>query len=515
MKRIFWLGAHKLLVKTELARLRSLGYEVFNTPYNTPVPDQSANRNWDSNQKTTLPKDVFDKLAHYNFFYNSVSDDIGHILNTYFDAVVVTIHPWWLSEIMRVYTGKILYRTYGQNEILSAELTHYEAITRIQNRKNFYFLPFHEATIRDEDDWLKSKATVVPYCLDPDILERQDQWKASDPKNQKVMVTCPNINNPFYLDHYKYLKKNFFEDTYRFFGVQLSKIPDPQIMGTIPYSELTLFFKQAVGFMYTYKNPRVCYLPPIEMMFVGGPVIYPEGCLLDRMIGTKVGSFKDEAEAKALVRRLLENDQILIKQLQDQQKKIVDYYHPNFVWSVFDKVMVELIEKPEVDESRGQLSNDKRQKTLVFENYEKVREHLIKHLETDDKIFCKQDIIENYFWFRAERHLRIRNVSQNVVNFSKRIERGEFIQELLRTEPQLTKDLPAPTLGPQNKHFKQLKYIVLRLRDRSGLVSVYHESKRVIIRLKQKLKSLCIHLTFKFWLVTNKTFDRHTNFEIK
>jgi len=45
-KRIFWLGMHKLLVTTELNRLRMLGYEVFNPPYLSSIIDQSAVRDW-------------------------------------------------------------------------------------------------------------------------------------------------------------------------------------------------------------------------------------------------------------------------------------------------------------------------------------------------------------------------------------------------------------------------------------------------------------------------------------
>src|ERR1043166_1809004 len=48
--RIFWLGAHQLLVNTELARLRQLGYEVFNPPYLSHVLDQSALTSWNRGQ---------------------------------------------------------------------------------------------------------------------------------------------------------------------------------------------------------------------------------------------------------------------------------------------------------------------------------------------------------------------------------------------------------------------------------------------------------------------------------
>src|SRR5205823_5769956 len=108
--RIFWLGAHQLLVNTELARLRQLGYEVFNPPYLSHVLDQSALTSWNRGQPSTLPPDVFERLASYNFFYNTLDPEIADILNDYFDAVIVTIVARWVMEILRVFRGPILFR---------------------------------------------------------------------------------------------------------------------------------------------------------------------------------------------------------------------------------------------------------------------------------------------------------------------------------------------------------------------------------------------------------------------
>lgn len=108
-KRIFWMGMHKVLMQTELPRLRELGFEVFNPPYLSEVVDQSATLDWDSNQESTLPKDVFDKLSKTRFFYNSHSEETAEILNEYFDAVVVTINPDWLKEMLAVYEGPLIF----------------------------------------------------------------------------------------------------------------------------------------------------------------------------------------------------------------------------------------------------------------------------------------------------------------------------------------------------------------------------------------------------------------------
>ncbi len=496
--RIFWLGAHKLLVKTELQRLRSLGFEVFNPPYNTPVPDQSSQKVWDAQQPSTLPKSAFDHLAKYNFFYSTIDDQTAKILNDYFDAVIVTIHPWWLSEVLRVFKGKVIYRTYGQNELLSEELTRYEAVTQIKNKKDFYFLPFHAQTVADEDDWLKSRALVVPYCIDPDILSREKTWQVDGSKNNKMMVTCPNINNPFYLDHYNYLKKNFSEDTYRFFGVQLSKIRDPQVMGTIPYKQLTDFFVQANGFLYTYKNPRVCYLPPIEMMVVGGPVLYPKGCLLDRMIPNGNGAFVDEAHAKSMVEKLLHLDRPLIQSLQTEQRQVVDLYHPEKVWPIFDREMLSIL-------NSKASTVQKFESVFVLPNYEKAREYLKANPQAPEQVLTQQDVIENYGLFRLQRRLRVEIVSHSVVNFSLRIEKGEFIQHLVDTPILESTQMPPQKKSTATKLNTQIKYLMFRVRDRLKAKVYHHRITQKIIRLARVGS---VRLAFAFWLIKARWIDR-------
>ncbi len=496
--RIFWLGAHKLLVKTELVRLRTLGYEVFNPPYNTPVPDQSSQMNWDSSQPTSLPPHIFEKLSKYNFFYNSIDEEITEILNKYFDAVVVTIHPWWLSEVLRVYKGKVIYRTYGQLEILSEELVNYEGITQILNRDNFYFLPFHEKTITDEDQWLKDKATVVPYCLDPSIYTRTGDWNKNSVKNRQMMVTCPNINNPFYLDHYNFLKKNFPEDHYLFFGVQLAKINDAQVVGTIAYERLQKYFSESAGFLYTYPNPRVCYLPPIEMMVVGGPALYTKGCLLDRMIldGQGHGAYSSIEEAKALTQRLFEQDHEFIRLLQKEQENVAQYYNPEYVWPIFDKIMKNILE------SKPQQKILKNEVTVVGD-YRAARNYAnSKDYQNENKVLTKQDVLEKVMLFRLERRFRMNKVRNSVVAFSKRIEEGEFVRDLIEK-----KATAAAATGveqkakPRNRVVSQCIYLLYRVKDR---IKLYLSKVKTKVRSGYYLiRRISFHVSFLIWLSLN------------
>lgn len=345
-KRIFWFGMHKVLVQTELRRLRILGYEVFNPPYLSSIQDQSANLDWDNTQQSSLPKDVFAKLASYNFFYNEITAEIAEILNKYFDAVIVTISVRWLASVVKVYHKRIVFRTYGQHLSLCEEFSNEGLLFDVASRKNFFFVPHADEALRGEHSWLKERAIVVPYCLPDDIFEHTSEWSGHDVGVPgEIAMSCPNIGNAFFKAHYEFLKKNFSQDHYRFYGVQLGEIKDGQVVGTLSRTELIRRFKHAAGYLYSYTDARVCYLPPIEMMVLGGPVLFLKGSLLDSYFKDGApGRCLDVEEAHLKSAQLLRRDQNFIDALLESQKIVVNRYHPEFVWPIFDDFFTRLFD---------------------------------------------------------------------------------------------------------------------------------------------------------------------------
>lgn len=343
-QRIFWLGMHKILVQTELPRLRALGYEVFNPPYLSSVKDQSASLDWDSNQFTTLPLEIFEKLSRYNFFYNYISLEIANILNAYFDAIIVTISPAWLVEVLKCYKGKVIYRVYGQHYLIGQELFNNKLIHTIVDRDNFWFVPHAAEAVRDEDSWLREREEIVPYCLPSDVFQLQDSWGHTEQRQPKIALTCPNISNAYFYEHYKFLKRNFSQSCYQYYGVQLDKIKDPRVVGTLPRNELLSSFQHVSGYLYTYTDQRVCYLPPIEMMVLGGPVLYLKGSLLDSYFkSVSPGRCASIEEARKKSKWLIQKDQKFINDIIESQKEVRERYSPDYVWPIFDAVFQKIL----------------------------------------------------------------------------------------------------------------------------------------------------------------------------
>ena len=342
--RIFWLGMHVVLTRTELPRLRGMGYEVFNPPYNSPVYDQSANLDWDREQATTLPREVFSELASYNFFYNAISPRIAELLNEHFGTVIVTINPDWLKDTLAAYNGRIIYRTYGQVGTLSEHLWAVGCGRKIMERDNFSFVPHAAEVAAGEQAWLKERMKIVPYTLPLDTFEHRDTWNIDAPHDGQIMATCPNIANGFYAEHYRFLQTHFPDKFLRLYGVQPTHIDDPRVVGTLPRPELLSRYRRASGYFYSYDMPNVCYLPPIEMMTIGGPVVFLRGSLLARYFQPGApGAARDPLDARRLMKRLIDGDRSYIQDVLESQREVRKRYAPEHVHPIFDETISELV----------------------------------------------------------------------------------------------------------------------------------------------------------------------------
>jgi glycosyltransferase involved in cell wall biosynthesis len=336
---------HVVLTQTELPRLRSLGYEVFAPPYLSKVYDQSANRNWDAKQPTSLPPEIFEKLSKYRFFYRSIEPEIAEILNTYFDTVVVTISTQWLRPILETFKGKIIYRVFGQIEVLSNQLFNSGKFRAIQERENFWFVPHCEESVTEEHSWLKERMKTAPYTLPYDVFTVKDTWAGEPDRWPEIMASCPNIYNVFFKEHYRYLNERFPEKFIKLYGVQPKPVSDFRLIGTIKREKLFNAYQKSAGYLYTYKEPNVCYLPPIEMMTIGGPVLYLPGSLLAKYFGKSgsPGLCRTEFDAKKNMRRILTGDQRYISEVIASQSEVRKRYDPQHVYPIFDQVFREIL----------------------------------------------------------------------------------------------------------------------------------------------------------------------------
>lgn len=350
-KRIFWLGMHKILISTELKRLRMLGYEVFNPPYLSPIIDQSSILDRSAQINSTLPPEAIATLSATNFYYNRISPEVAEILNYYFDIAIITINPVWLKNFLKAYHGKTIYRVYGQHYRLSEYIVNNKILDLISEREDFWFCPHHKEALHTEDLWLKRfKIRIIPYCLSDDIIALENHWGFRDPYHSvpeynDLGLMCPRIlDNDYYNRYYKLIKKYFSDEQFKIFGSQIVPISDPQVVGTLERETFLKRFSQLRGFIYHFKDPIVCYLPPIEFMTLGGPVVFLKGSLLSRYFSQPPpGEAKNFSMLIKLAQQLKSGNLKFINEIIKSQEEVRALYHPSTVWPLFDDAMTEIL----------------------------------------------------------------------------------------------------------------------------------------------------------------------------
>ncbi len=343
--RIFWLGAHKVLKFTELRDLRTMGYEVFNPAYITPVYDQSADLRIDDDQPSTLPPEIFAELLTYNFFYNEITPRIFEILNQYFDGAVVTLNADWLKAFLVGYEGPVVYRVYGQHSPLSETLIHNGLWRTVIERPNFSIMPFCRESIEDEHRWCVDLCThVVPYQIPDDVFERTGAWRQT-PKRREIATSIPNIQNPYFAAAYARFDAHYPHRVFRIYGPQRNAPADSRIVGSLARPTLLDRFAAAAGYLYDFRD-AVCYLPPVEVMQLGGPVLYAPGSLLSRMYeGATPGLVRDQAEAEKKIRHLLKGDRGFVDEVVAAQEVVRRRYDRALVQPMLEDAFAALFNR--------------------------------------------------------------------------------------------------------------------------------------------------------------------------
>ena len=340
---------HQILKPTELRRLRNLGHEVFNPPYISDVFDQSADLSLDADQPSTLPRDVFDVLHRYNFFYNSISENISEILNTFFDLVIVTINPDWLAAVVRAYNGPIVFRTYGQPYSMSSHLVNSGLWKELRSRDHFSIMPFAAESVENEHTWfLDLCSEIVPYQIPDDTFAYTQRWNRGRSRSE-IATNIPNIQNPYYANVYHHFHSDFPQRYLRIFGPQRELPADARVMGRMDRSSFLKRLSESAGFLYPYRDD-VCYLPPIEMMQIGGPVVYLPGSLLAKFNDASNPGFAvDAQDAGSKINRLVSGDRVLAAEIISAQDPVRRRYDRDIVGPIFDKAFTRIVgsaEKP-------------------------------------------------------------------------------------------------------------------------------------------------------------------------
>lgn len=343
VRRIFWLGADKVFHRTELCQLREMAFEVFSPPYISSVHDYSADRMVDREQQTTLPLNIFLKLMATDFSGMNLTPEITDILESYFDAVIIAGNPACLRSFAGIYRRPIILRTYGRDQNLSEYFINAGLWERLVGRDNFTVVPFCPEAVEGENRWFRDLChEYVPYQLADDVYAHSGLWNRVE-RDPIIATSMPYLEDPAHRAAYEAFNTTYPHKVFRIYGSQRSRHPDTRVVGEIERQAFLRSLAGSSGFFHPHEE-WACDLSPIEMMELGGPVLYAPGSLLTHLYGEQTpGLIDNKVSGERKLRYLLNDDAHFISEVIASQEPVRQRFERTCVRPAFKEVFSRLL----------------------------------------------------------------------------------------------------------------------------------------------------------------------------
>lgn len=348
-KRILWLYNHSTLMKSEVAILRDLGYEVY-VPKVIPF-DVSVAVDWESDKLLTIPAEAIEILNKVDFYGASIPREAMNVMNQYFKMAIFGIFVEPLKSLALGYKGIMIFHPFGLEDGASytkiiehtAGIWLLKRLEQIGNR--FWFGQSYENLMEIECDFFQKRTINLPIgMLDTKIV---DKWHGSA---KKILFVCPRIRiNSYYEKIYKQFKEDFKGLPYSIGGAQPIPVEgDKTILGFLPQKEYEDLYPSHSVMYYHSTNKRHVHYHPFEAVKCGLPLVYMAGGLIDELGGRDLpGRCKTIKEAKDKCRRIIKGDKRLAEKIRSTQGVLLEMMSYDYCKNEWAKAL-QIIEKNSV-----------------------------------------------------------------------------------------------------------------------------------------------------------------------
>ncbi|HEF4759233.1 TPA: glycosytransferase [Pseudomonas putida] len=320
--RVMWLLNHGSARKFELPMLKAIGITEIFLPKSFPqeIGFRSASVDYSEDEKLTIPLEDLEILNAQNW-YGSPTKEAWSIANKYFDVCFFICHSTgFMNEISRSFEGAAIWRAYGLDKSLNyaeiVKVQHYgsQSVKRLGRRLWFGIAYDHLAII--EPLYLQKRQVFLPLGLSNCNIN--DTWRGRD---KVIFFVCPDIGfSSYYKDVYDDFKRNMGEFPYKIGGSQPIEVDDPDVLGFVTNEEHERNMTESRLMFYHSSEPNHIHYHPYEAIRVGMPLVFMAGGILDRMGGIGLpGRCESIAEAKDKIRRILNDDEKLIRNIRESQ----------------------------------------------------------------------------------------------------------------------------------------------------------------------------------------------------
>jgi hypothetical protein len=329
--RILWVLNHKTLMPFETSALIELGYEVFVPKIIPATGFRSGAVTFEFDHSLTIPPSDLARLNSFNFYEDEWPPHIERLVNRYFACTFIIPYGRAVIEAVKKFDGQIVFRTFGLDEertysgVLSG-MYGAEILLLINGVKDrFWFGEGYQDLHKIERRAIGERPVFLPIGVPDTFFSYRDTWRGG---NKQVLFIAPNVvTDPYYAGVYRDFKQDIGEVPHAIAGYQDVPVGDPHVLGLVPQDKLVVLFQECSALYYHSREPRHVHYVPIEAAIYGLPVVYYEGSLFDHLCPeSTLGRVSSSSEARAMLRRLVNEDPELVAAVKRDQSKIADVY---------------------------------------------------------------------------------------------------------------------------------------------------------------------------------------------
>ncbi|AMB87544.1 glycosytransferase [Pseudomonas agarici] len=326
--RVLWLLNHTTLRKFEIEQLRACGVSEIFLPKSFAYDEGNLSASIDFSQDATLSLSA-ESLAVLNAqdWYSSPSDEAWDIVNRHFDIAIIGFFPKQIESTVYRFHGSVILRVFGLSAGYSYSQLLYEEVGEAVVRKiksmgaRFWFGVGYEHLSDNECHFLADRTCFLPMGLKD--IDRVGGWQGM---LNKILFVCPRIgSSPYFENIYRTFVRDFAGFDYSVGGAQPIAVSDVRVLGFVSSEQHEYNMKQHKLMFYHSTEPNHIHYHPFEAVKQGMPLLFMAGGMLDKMGGLVLpGRCKSIAEARTKARRLLANDEKLIKSICESQVCLLD-----------------------------------------------------------------------------------------------------------------------------------------------------------------------------------------------
>ncbi len=325
-KRILWMFNHKTLMKSEVAILREMGYEVY-MPKIIPF-DVSVGVDWESDKLLSIPQEAIDLLNTVDFYEKAIPSRAMDVLNEYFHIAMFELFIEPLKSLVCHFKGILVFHPFGLFDGLSyTQLIERTAGVWLLRKMEevgtrFWFGQSYENLSEIECDFFQKRAIHLPIGMRNTDIE--ENWTG---EKKKILFVCPRIKvSPYFEKLYLSFREEFKNIPYSIGGAQPIEVEsDPDVLGYLPQKEYEELYPSHAAMFYHSTDKRHVHYHPFEAVKQGLPLVFMAGGLLDELGGSNLpGRCATLKEAKQKCKRLVRGDRRFAEKIRKSQGVLLE-----------------------------------------------------------------------------------------------------------------------------------------------------------------------------------------------